>query len=152
MPALRIAPGVKACDDKDSLIDDAKKQSIRESAKLRSAHVFQHEGELQRVIGDARDDSVDLANKTPSQDFRMRSVPMGCFEHLSPGARAEDDGKHYGRRVGSSALSCSHGTPWARSASKRAKRCSSSASCAGVKGTSASVRLSQSSLIRASRC
>ncbi len=142
---------MEASNHIDRIIERAKVQAIWKTPQVRPANIGQHHRKLERVSEYALDLPVKLGTKPRSQTRRFPLVPVLRFDSFQPRGWHEDKQPRHGARLASSAFSCSQLTAPARSRSKLSRRRLSSVACAGVGVISASLRLSHSALIKASR-
>ncbi len=142
---------MKASNDIDRIIERAKVQPIWKLPQARTANIRQHHRELERVSEYALHLPVKLTTKPRPQTRRFLFIPVLRFDSFQPRGWHEYKRPCHGARLASSAFSRSQLIAPARSRSKLSRRRLSSASCAGVGVISASLRLSHSALINASR-
>ncbi len=142
---------MKASDYINRVIERAEVQAIWKSPQARPANIRQHHRKLERVSEYALHLLVKLGTEARPQTWRFSFVPVLRFDSFQPRGWHENKRRRHGARRASSAFNCSQLTAPARSRSKLSKRRLSSAACAGVGVISASLKLSHSALIRASR-
>ena len=136
LPVRRIAAAVETGDDAQRFVGfDDEHQGVGEAAKQGATDALVDDGKLPWIGTHALDNGVNRRSETPAHARRLVLVPGLCVDQLGTGTWREDNRMHYGQRCSSSSFKAAQVMPSLRSRSSVARRLSSSARCAAVKGS-----------------
>ena len=88
---MRVAFAVEARDHLQGAAYDPKEQRVRKTPASGAADISVDHWKLLGRCGDPRNDVLDLCNEAISRLRIAGSVPIACFDQLSPCSGAEDD-------------------------------------------------------------
>jgi len=152
LPVRRFAAAVETRDDGQRFIRfDNKHERVGKAAEQGAVQVLVDHGKLAWGGAHSLDYGVNRCAETPAQAGSLVLIPVLRVDQLGAGARCKDYRIHYGQRCSSSAFNAAQVMPFCRSWSTVARRLSSSARCAVVRGRWSSSKLSQSCEMSARR-
>jgi hypothetical protein len=91
LPLARVAFAVEARDHLQGAVYDTKEQRVRKTPAPGTADISVDHWKLLGGRADPRNDVLDLRNEAISQLRVAGSIPIACFDQLSPGSGAEDN-------------------------------------------------------------